>query len=146
MSKKYFSIEEASQLLPLLEGKLTKLVKLKKELGAYVTQLVGQGVRVENLLASSDLDQDQLAIKEKLEKLGLDLQGLLAEIQGYGCVVKDMDLGLLDFYGFMEGEEVFFCWQLGEGEIRYWHKVDEGFAERKPLFESDSSDPGRLYH
>ena len=37
-----------------------------------------------------------------------------------------------------EDEEVYLCWKLGEKHIFYWHRMDEGFAGRKPL---DSTTP-----
>ncbi|MBW3594373.1 MAG: DUF2203 domain-containing protein, partial [Actinobacteria bacterium] len=29
--------------------------------------------------------------------------------------------------------EVYLCWRLGEPEVGYWHKRDEGFPGRRPL-------------
>jgi hypothetical protein len=29
--------------------------------------------------------------------------------------------------------EVCLCWHVGEGEIAYWHGLEEGYAGRKPL-------------
>ena len=51
-------------------------------------------------------------------------------------LVKDLDRGLVDFPALRDGEEVLLCWQVGEGEVAYWHGLEEGFAGRKPL------DPG----
>jgi hypothetical protein len=28
---------------------------------------------------------------------------------------------------------VLLCWQYGEGEVSFWHPVEEGFAGRRPL-------------
>lgn len=50
-----------------------------------------------------------------------------------GAQVKDIDTGLLDFPALRDGEEVLLCWHLGEDEIRYWHTLDGGFADRRPL-------------
>jgi hypothetical protein len=47
--------------------------------------------------------------------------------------VKDLDRGLVDFPALHRGEEVLLCWQVGEGEVAYWHGLEEGFAGRKPL-------------
>jgi hypothetical protein len=48
-------------------------------------------------------------------------------------VVKDLDLGLLDFPARREGEEVELCWHVGEEGVEYWHRVGEGYAGRKPI-------------
>jgi hypothetical protein len=55
------------------------------------------------------------------------------EIEALGCVIKDLDLGLLDFLASRGREQVYLCWRLGEPDIRHWHGLQEGFAGRKPL-------------
>ena len=49
------------------------------------------------------------------------------------AIVKDFDTGLVDFPSVREGEDVLLCWQLGEDEVAFWHPVDSGFADRRPL-------------
>jgi hypothetical protein len=58
---------------------------------------------------------------------------LINRIEAYGCVVKDIDLGLLDFPSIREGRPVYLCWKAGETELLHWHRTDETFYERKPL-------------
>jgi hypothetical protein len=31
------------------------------------------------------------------------------------------------------------CWKVGEKEVKFWHRKDEGFAGRKPLSPHDHS-------
>jgi hypothetical protein len=50
-----------------------------------------------------------------------------------GCILKDINTGLVDFPTVRKGREVFLCWQHGEPEIAFWHDVDAGFAGRQPL-------------
>ncbi|MDQ1456248.1 MAG: hypothetical protein QOH28_1868 [Actinomycetota bacterium] len=50
-----------------------------------------------------------------------------------GVVLKDLDLGLLDFPSVREGEDVLLCWQVGEEAVTSWHRLEEGFAGRKPI-------------
>ncbi len=67
------------------------------------------------------------------------VKSALERIEATGCLVKDLDVGLLDFPAMIGEEEVFLCWRLGEDRIRFWHRQDEGFAGRKPL---DARDKG----
>jgi hypothetical protein len=55
------------------------------------------------------------------------------EITSHGAQVKDLDSGLIDFPTLHHGETVLLCWQLGEDEIAWWHRVEDGFAGRRPL-------------
>ena len=59
---------------------------------------------------------------------------LTRKIESYGCFLKDIDLGLVDFPGEIQGDDVaFLCWQIGEPRIIAWHSVESGFGQRKPL-------------
>jgi hypothetical protein len=61
------------------------------------------------------------------------LATLVDEINELGVQVKDLDTGLVDFPALRGGETVLLCWQLGEDEIAWWHRVEDGFAGRRPL-------------
>ena len=52
----------------------------------------------------------------------------MERIHSTGCVVKDLDVGLLDFPARMDNQNVYLCWRLGEDRIRFYHRQDEGFA------------------
>ena len=61
------------------------------------------------------------------------LAKLVDEINEHGAEVKDIETGLIDFPALRNGETVLLCWQLGEDEIGFWHRADDGFAGRRPL-------------
>lgn len=54
-------------------------------------------------------------------------------LEELGVVLKDLDLGLLDFPSEREGEDVLLCWQVGEESVTSWHGLEEGYAGRKPI-------------
>lgn len=58
---------------------------------------------------------------------------LLHSIQDAGAQIKDVNIGLLDFPAQKDGREVCLCWQHGEGDIAFWHEVDEGYAGRQSI-------------
>ncbi len=63
------------------------------------------------------------------------LQAAMEELEGVGCLIKDLHIGLIDFPTLYQGEEVYLCWQLGEEDIGFWHGMQEGFAGRKAIDE-----------
>ncbi len=69
----------------------------------------------------------------EVEELARGLAATVDEIGEHGAEVKDLDEGLIDFPALRRGETVLLCWKLGEDEIRYWHRVEDGFAGRRPL-------------
>lgn len=61
------------------------------------------------------------------------LDGLVHQILNTGVLIKDVNMGLLDFPALRNGREVYLCWQYGEDDIAFWHEVDAGFAGRQPI-------------
>jgi len=69
----------------------------------------------------------------RVDALARRMARLVDEISGHGAQVKDLDSGLIDFPAHHAGETVLLCWRLGEDEIGWWHRVEDGFAGRRPL-------------
>jgi hypothetical protein len=69
----------------------------------------------------------------EVDRLARELARTIDAIGEHGAQVKDVDTGLIDFPARRRGETVLLCWQLGEDEIRYWHRVEDGFAGRQEL-------------
>jgi hypothetical protein len=81
-------------------------------------------------------------VAETVEREAEAIARCVNDIHELGAVVKDLDSGLVDFPALRRGEEVLLCWQLGEDEIAYWHEIDSGFADRRPLPLEDRGAPG----
>jgi hypothetical protein len=73
------------------------------------------------------------AATAEVDAVARRLARLVDEITEHGAEVKDLDSGLIDFPALRRGETVLLCWQLGEDEIVWWHRIDDGFAGRRPL-------------
>ena len=74
-----------------------------------------------------------VAAKQAVDRLTAQIRQGIQEIQALGCVLKDLDMGLVDFPALRDGQEIYLCYRLGEERIAFWHGVDEGYAGRKPL-------------
>ena len=102
-----------------------RMRELEQTQGELVIAIGGNG----GGYAATDLNEAQtelvgladvaLACVDKLEELGV--------------VLKDLDLGLLDFPAVRQGEDVLLCWHVGEDSVTSWHGLEEGFAGRKPI-------------
>jgi hypothetical protein len=74
--------------------------------------------------------------KEKdheLDSIVNDLMRKIAELEDLGVIVRDINMGLIDFPAERFGERVFLCWKYGEPNLEYWHSINEGFNGRKLL-------------
>lgn len=133
---KIFSVEEANRLLPYLEGALAGLAALGREVTALRREIevlgaiAGSGASVENP------DVRELRSREHAYAEALDrFRGALTEVAHHGCILRDLELGLVDFYATARGRVVCLCWRRGEPAIAHWHPIDEGFSGRRPLDE-----------
>jgi hypothetical protein len=130
---KLFTLSEAERTRAELEPVLIeamesrrKMVDLEATLLAITERIVRMGgVQIPyEKAATTRLERDRIAAS---------LQATLDRIHSTGCLVKDLDIGLLDFPARLDNQDVYLCWRLGEDRIRFYHRQDEGFAGRKPI-------------
>ena len=130
---KRFTHAEAERLLPQVEALLREAINLKGEYetaGAEFQQFLERLMRLGGVL----VDRPRaLAVRQRRDGAAARLRAAVEQVQETGCVLKDLDIGLVDFPTRFRGEEVYLCWKLGEPGIGFWHGVDEGFRGRKPI-------------
>jgi hypothetical protein len=135
MADRTFTLQEAQNLLPVLESLLRAAMDGKKLIEAVDNELQDLAHRV---MMSGGLLVNVVHMarrKAEREKAIRRVKDTLAEINAIGVQVKDIEIGLLDFPCKVEGRIVLLCWKLGEQGITHWHTSSEGFAGRKPVDE-----------
>ncbi len=117
MFKKFFTPKEVNRRLP------------------YIRKIVGEilenGQKFKSLIPQA---QDE-SIALKCEHLTDELNGRMKELEDLGCFFKDWNfaIGLVDFPAKIDAEEVLLCWRSDEGEVLWYHGIDDGFSGRRPL-------------
>ncbi len=133
-SPRLFTHAEAEALLPRLEPVVRRLVDLRRALKEV--QAVLQEFRDIAARGGGAMPTGRFAdARGEAERLMAGIAAAVHQIEGWGCVIKDLDQGLVDFLWRRGGATVFLCWKLGEHAIRHWHGLREGFAGRKPIDE-----------
>lgn len=61
------------------------------------------------------------------------LDELLTTVQRTGVELKGFAPLLLDFPSDLDGEPVLLCWLEGDTALAWYHRLDLGFAGRRPL-------------
>jgi hypothetical protein len=125
MPNDYFTLEEAHAVLPKIRDLVGEARELKRRADAkIVLWRVGE-----------DADPVERALaRGQVEFLLGEIGRRLETIHAMGCLVKDIDKGLIDFPGWIPGQgNVYLCWKLGEDRISFWHLRTEGFSSRKPV-------------
>jgi len=130
--KRLFTPREANSALDEVRPVAERLVSLRARMrelsetqGENILAIGGNGVGY----AASDLN----SARTELERLAEEVADVVRELDAIGVVVKDLDLGLLDFPGLRDGEEVELCWQVGEDTVAHWHPLEAGYRGRKPI-------------
>ncbi len=131
MSSRSFTLDEAQDLLPVLESLLRTAIDGKKLIETVEAEFQALAHRI-FMSGGMSLNIVPLAQrKAEREKAIQRVKDAMGEIDAIGVQVKDLDIGLLDFPCEVEGQTILLCWKLGEKAITHWHRATEGFAGRK---------------
>jgi hypothetical protein len=135
---KLFSLTEAERLRVQLEPVLIEAMEAQRKMAEQEDKLSALAQRIQ-LAGGMQVPYEKAAkwraLRNKFED---SIKDALERIQSTGCVVKDLDVGLLDFPARIDNKDVYLCWKLGEDRIRFYHAQDEGFAGRKPIDPRDA--------
>jgi hypothetical protein len=133
---KVFSVEEANRLIPYLEATLRSLSDLARDIVATQREISVLSVIEGSGATDGSADVRELRGKETgIARIAERFRALLDDLGSRGCIVRDLDLGLVDFYTMSGGRVVYLCWRRGETHIGHWHPLDEGFSGRRSLDE-----------
>jgi len=128
-----FTHAEAESFLPDLDRLLRSAIELKSEYDQAEQEIQSFQERV-MMMGGVVVDRDRvLESRTQRDGIAAKLRAAVEQVQEIGCLIKDLDIGLVDFPTVFRGSEVYLCWKLGEPAIEYWHGVDEGYRGRKPI-------------
>jgi len=121
----YFTLQQANETLNIIRPLMDevqaireKIMSTQPDAWTAIEKSVGNG-------GSRALSQ----IVQDFEKLDT----LVHQVLDTGVLIKDVNIGLLDFPALKDGREVYLCWQYGEGDIAFWHEIEAGYAGRQPI-------------
>lgn len=131
-----FTVDEANSLLPQLRPLVEQILENIRRLKSASETVI----RREQLDPDAPNLMDRLRQDSEVTRLIGEVQSWVEEINAHGCVCKGVEQGLIDFPCVLGAEVVFLCWQIGESTVGFWHRIEDGFAGRKPLLDGDGAD------
>ena len=139
-----FTVGEANGLLPTVRRLMERIEENIKRLRNQSKTII----RDEQLDPDAMDFMDRLQENKEIARIVAEVKGWVEEIQSYGCICKGVEQGLVDFPCLLGAEVVFLCWQLGEPTVSYWHRIEDGFAGRRPLLDVEKTDSDKKspYH
>lgn len=132
MPPRLFTLEEAGEALEEVRPLAEQMVEHRRALVVAMERQEELQARIGGNGGSLS-PADLAAAEEEVEREAAGVALCIEGINRIGAIVKDLDDGLVDFPSLREGEEVLLCWKVGEDEIGWWHRPEDGFAGRRPL-------------
>jgi len=140
MNPKFFTVEEANALVGFLDAAIDRIRRnrqrqlwLQEEI-SILQLIVGCGAEEGN--------DDRVEFDEKvmqLETVEREIKRARAAICDAGCILKDEEHGLIDFFSIQNNTVVYLSWRQGENAVGYWRSIREPDGnERRPLEETRS--------
>jgi hypothetical protein len=126
IEKKYLSVIEAQSMIPLVRQSLSKIIEINNAIAVL------KQINIKYSDPYEDIYKD-ISTNKKFFELNHLLFKELEKLLNMGVVVKDLNIGLVDFFSKHRGKDIFLCWRVGEERITYWHEIGNGFTGRKPI-------------
>lgn len=127
--EKYFTLQEANRLLPAVNRELENLQSYKQKIDHKYRQL--QKIKGDPAIHADE--EFLFSMEAELDFLIFQAQMHMDNIHNTGAQLKDIDMGLIDFPSWKDGEVILLCWKQGEEMISHWHGLQEGFLGRKKI-------------
>lgn len=117
------SLAEASNVLMVLQAMSDEAHDLTNELELLLDQYTMTHPHV-------------MEVAEHLGQLVTQWQASVARLESIGARIVSMDPGRLEWYGVVDRRMALFSWAVGETDIEWYYRMEEGFPSRKPLIEA----------
>ena len=128
-----YTVAEANAALAEVNPLVARIAFLIRDLPE-----LQEAVQIANYRSSREDSGPELranceAAKRAVSDAETELARAVAWLESMGIALKDPQIGLIDFYGYVDDELVELCWKLGETHIAHWHRIGDGFVGRRPL-------------
>lgn len=142
---RFYDLEAANAAVPELDGIVSVLAEQRAELVRLRDEVLagtGGGDSGTTTVAERRPGAGDEVRVDDLRLTRLRMQGLIdqmaagvARIDALGLTLRDIEHGLVDFPALVSGRQIWLCWRRGETAVGWWHGLDTGFADRRPLDE-----------
>ena len=135
---KLYTVEEANQVVAAVRPELERLRGWKRAFDELERRVAVMELAVSHAAPGNPDAVELEELKRRRETLENRIGRGIRGVHTHGCVLKDLNRGLVDFYSLHGDRLIFLCWQLGEPEVAHWHSLEGGFAGRQPIERSET--------
>ncbi len=125
---RYFTLAEARQRLKEVDLAIRGGIEAKRNLEAAEEE---HRARIERIMFAGGMVVNQVGAtqtRDKRDSSAAILKQVFAALEEVGCLVKDLDIGLIDFPALYRGREVYLCWRMGRAGHRFLASGGGGFC------------------
>jgi hypothetical protein len=141
MNPKFFTVEEANALIGFLENTLERVRRNRQR---YLWLL--EEIAILKLIVECGADQvnrDSVELEDKsheLKAVEAEIEKARASVRDTGCILKDEERGMVDFFSIQNNTVVYLSWKKGEDNVKFWRSIrDADTNVRRPLEGSPSA-------
>src|SRR5260370_4181039 len=128
--QRLFTLTEAERTRQELEPFLVEAMDSRKKLSGLENELAAVAARI-MMMGGVIVPYEKLAaVRMQHNQLAETLKSALNRILETGCLIKDLDVVLLDFPAVLNHQEVYLCWKLREVPIPFSHPHTTLFPSR----------------
>ena len=133
-TQRVFTISEVNALIPALSSLVGDQLREQSDIEQGLAELTRlSGSTPNSLEAGADDQKDVLKLKRDLKTRIERYEAGWQRVKSLGGVIKDPQIGLVDFYGRVGEKLVWLCWRYGEDSLGYYHELESGYPGRRPL-------------
>jgi hypothetical protein len=122
---RYFTLQQANEALASIRPLMEEVQSIRQEILKYQPEIWS--------VMEKSAGNGGNPTLSRMVKTFDRLDELIHKVQDAGALIKDINIGLLDFPALRNGREVYLCWKYGEGDIEFWHEIEDGFAGRQTI-------------
>jgi len=141
MNPKFFTVEEANALIGFLENSLERIRRNRQRYLWLLEEIAILKLIVE--CGADEVNRDSLDLEEKtheLKAVEAEIDKARGSVRDAGCILKDEEKGLVDFFSIQNNTVVYLSWKRGEDIVKFWRSIRDADSNvRRPLEGSPSA-------
>ena len=131
-NKKYFTLAEANQMIPSVEGSFRRIFQMNIKINQLVTHLKLNQVDPSIIMINqeNEFDEETLDAVTSIKVMLNTIQKEVDAIKQRGILVKNVEKGYLHFNSKVGNDDIVLCWEMGDQTIQHWQDVTN---KQKPI-------------
>ena len=124
-NKKYFTLAEANQMIPSVEGSFRRIFQMNIKINQLVTHLKLNQVDPSIIMINqeNEFDEETLDAVTSIKVMLNTIQKEVDAIKQRGILVKNVEKGYLHFNSKVGNDDIVLCWEMGDQTIQHWQDI-----------------------